>query len=959
MKKRFLPFSLLLVIMVLGQSMAIADQGGHYVPRTQTTMNAESFMGSLRANQNTGLIDPADMFKAMQVQATRNGANDPLYWISMGPDNMGGQTTAVVYDNRLYQGHPNGVVYIGSKGGGVYKTYNYGVTWHHVGNLDLMVSCMIQDADGTIYVGTGDGSNGVNYNGLDQQGYDNSFAGTGLYKLVDDAFELVKAPTADEWLYINDLAIAGSKLLAATDDGLMYSNDKGQTWAVAVEGKAVAVKVAKDNTIVAGIDGQVYIGADVEHLVCHSGTGSTLQGDTLLPKAGAMIDIAIAPTNDNVIYVSCIGTDGNHSGVFVSNNKGQNWAMALPSVTANQGHLLYGGFGTYNHCIVVDPLDEGTLYVMGYYLWKIQKPESGTGYYLAEQITTDSYSYFPDYLHVGIHTMVFNPNNAGECYVGTDGGVYKGTGRFVFSNCNRNYVTTRMFNVAPSGEVNRILAAGLDHGTVLIEGDENANTLGTGEWINPLGYDMGLFGDGGHAGPCAISALNPNTFFVTYKGGGLERTQTAGEDWVSTNFTSHSSLGLSTSSFRLPILLHEKYNNQLNPETVWYFNETDETQVSGTDVMVISKNNYPFHYTLTAPLAAGDSVEVHDPITANFFVAFTDVVTMTRTPLQFDVEARWYKVADKSHSGFRGEPLCMGISADGDNLFVGLKDGKFYRISGLNSVIDDATGTITDSLFAVTTTQITLPMSGQCVTSVCVDPRDNNKVVVTCGNYGNDDYVFYSTNAMSDEPTFVSKQANLPKMPVYSSLIEMATGDVILGTERGIYRTKNINNPQWSNDGNIMGEVPVMELKQQLIYHEDEQISTVTDEGIFVTVYPGVYNTGVIYAATYGKGVYRCENYKKDFAGVPETPSVENIAVSMYPNPVSSQATLSFELSESCNVSYQVFDMAGRMVMSQNMGRFAEGEHQINLNAENLSTGSYILRLCQGANDSCVKFLVY
>ena len=187
----------------------------------------------------------------------------------------------------------------------------------------------------------------------------------------------------------------------------------------------------------------------------------------------------------------------------------------------------------------------------------------------------------------------------------------------------------------------------------------------------------------------------------------------------------------------------------------------------------------------------------------------------------------------------------------------------------------------------------------------------------------------------------------------------MATGDVILGTERGIYRTKNINNPEWSNDGNIMGEVPVMELKQQLLYHEDEQISNVTDEGIFVTVYPGIYNTGVIYASTYGKGVYRCENYKKDFAGVPETPSVENIAVSMYPNPVNSQATLSFELSESCNVSYQVFDMTGRMVMSQNMGRFAEGEHQINLNAENLSTGSYILRLSQGANASCVKFLVY
>ena len=959
MKKRFLPFGLLLVIMVLGQSMVIADQGGHYVPRTQTTMNAESFMGSLRANQNTGLIDPADMFNAMQAQATRNGADQPLYWISMGPDNMGGQTTAVLYDNRLFEGHANGVVYIGSKGGGVYKTYNHGITWHHVGGLDLMVSCMVQDVDGTIYVGTGDGNSAATYNGLSQQGYDNSFIGTGLYKLVDDVFEQVKAPTADEWLFINDLAIVGNKLLAATNEGLMCSSDKGRTWTALVEGTAVSVKVTPDNTIIAAVDGQVYIGSDVEHLVCHSGTGSSLQGDTLLPKAAGMLDIAYAPSNENVIYAACIGSDGNHTGIYVSNNKGENWSVALPNVLATQGHTVYGGYGLYNHGIVVDPNDEGMLYVLGYNLWSLQKPESGEGYYLAEQITTDSYYFMSDYLHVGLHTMVFNPNNSEECYIGTDGGVFKGTGRFVFSNCNRNYVTSRMFNVAYSGRDARVLAAGLDHGTVLIEGDENANTPGTGLWINPTGSNMGLFSNDDHAGPCAISALNPNTFFVTYKGGGLERTQTAGEDWVSTNFTSNSSLGLSTSSFRLPILLHEKYDNQMNPETSWFFNETGATLPSGSDVMVLSNNEFPFHYTLTAPLAAGDSIEVHDPITANFFVAFTDVVTMTRTPLQFGVEAIWYKVADKSHSGFKGEPLCMGISADGDNLFVGLKDGKFYRISGLNTVLDDVSGSITDSLFAVTTTQITLPIDGQCVTSVCVDPRNNNKVIVTCGNYGNDDYVFYSTNAMDDEPTFVSKQANLPKMPVYSSIIEMATGDVILGTERGIYRTKSISNPDWTSDGYMMGELPVMELKQQLLYHEDEQIVNVTDEGVFVTEYPGVFNTGVIYAATYGRGVFRCENYKKEFTVVPETPSNESVAVSMYPNPVSSQATLSFELMESCNVSYQVFDMTGRMVMSQNMGRFAEGEHQVNLNAENLSTGSYILRLNQGANESCVKFLVY
>ena len=51
--------------------------------------------------------------------------------------------------------------------------------------------------------------------------------------------------------------------------------------------------------------------------------------------------------------------------------------------------------------------------------------------------------------------------------------------------------------------------------------------------------------------------------------------------------------------------------------------------------------------------------------------------------------------------------------------------------------------------------------------------------------------------------------------------------------------------------------------------------------------------------------------------------------------------------------------LTGRMVMNQNIGRMAEGEHQISLNAENLSAGSYILRLNQGAKNSSVKFMVY
>ncbi|MBR5082615.1 MAG: T9SS type A sorting domain-containing protein [Bacteroidales bacterium] len=970
MKKRFLPFSLLLVIMILGQSV-IADQGGHYVPRKQTN-NAESFMGSLRANQKTGLIDPADMLKAMQAPATRGASDDPLYWINMGPDNMGGQTTAIVYDNQ-----GTGIVYIGSKGGGVYKSYNYGHTWHHVGGLDLMVSCMAQDANGVIYVGTGDCDDAATHNGLGEQGYDNSFVGTGVYRLVNDEFEQVVAATEDSWLFVNDLAVADGKVLAATNEGLMCSSDGGRNWSVAVEGKAVSVKVGSDNTIVAAVDGHVYVGRDVNHLEDHSGTTNALEGDSLLPQVtDGMIDLAIAASDPNVIYASFIKSTGVHIGIFVSNDKGETWRTALPGISTEYGHNVYADLGLYNHGIVVDPENAGILYVLGYNLWSLTATPNN-GFYQSCQLTGQSYYYLSDYIHVGLHAMVFNPNNSQECYVGTDGGVYKATGRFTFSNCNRNYVTARMFGVAYSGKDTRVLAGGLDHGTVYIPGDANGNSLETGYWINPSGDNLGMFSESSSAGSCAISSLNANTFFVTYKEGGMARTETAGEDWVSTSFTSYFdnnnfsyiTFMPSTTSFRMPVLLHENYNNQLNPETTWYFNETGHHQDAGTTVQVKSNNNYPFNYTLTAPIAAGDSIEVHDPVTSYFFVATTNSFIMTRTPLQFDKEAEWYQLSgDKAGVTFKGDPLCMSITADGDNMFVGFKDGKFFRISNLNTVVDSETGNyiirqtnpsmiILNPDCLVTTTQITLPIDGQCVTSVAVDPRDGNKVLVTCGNYGNEDYVFYSTNALSDEPTFVSKQGDLPKMPVYSSVIDMTTGDVIIGTERGIYRTKNLST--WTFDGEAMGKIPVMELKQQRLSAEDTQTVNHTDEGDFITDYPGVHNTGIIYAATYGRGVFRCENYKITGAGITENPTDDNLNVNMYPNPVSSQATLSFDLKESCNVSYQVFDLTGRMVMNQNMGRMSAGEQQININAENLSSGSYILRLNQGAKNCSVKFMVY
>ena len=963
--------------MILGQSITIADNGGHYVPRTQATANAESFMASLRVNQQTGLIDPAWMIKAMQSAETRGTAENELYWLSMGPDNMGGQTTAVLYDKKLNPntGGPTGAMYIGSKGGGVYKSYNYGITWHQVGYQDLMVSCMVQDAEGNIFVGTGDNNGAHTFNGLEEQNYSNSFVGSGIWVIDanDGMTQLTSTKPSmndvEAWSFVNDLAFVDGKLLAATDGGLKVSTDKGQTWSEVIEGVAAEVKVGGDGTIVASVDGKIYIGKDVNALVCHSGSGNAIQGDTLIPTAAGLLDVAIL-SNDtlNWIYAGNITADGKHAGFYASSDGGATWRVVFPNVGNNSNHNVYEGYGIINHGMLIDPLNPEVLYVTSYNLWRLHNANSSDGYYICTKLTdgTADVYYTDTYLHVGLHAMTFNPKNSNECYFGTDGGVFKAVrngGYFSISNCNRNYITTRMFNVGVSGSAKRILAAGLDHGTVMITGE--GNTDGYGYWINPTGYNDGAFKENAQAGPCAISAINANTVFVTYryqsndnKKPTIARSETAGEDWVSTNFTEN--LSISSSSFRLPILLDETYNDANNLETVWYFNRTEENIPAGTTVQCMSNNAYPFDYTLTAPLYAGDSIEVHDPITSRLFVSFTNVVYMTRTPLQFASAPTWYLLANKSVSGFEGEPLSMAISADGDNLWVGTKAGRLYRIANINTVVDDETGSISGDNFQVVTTRMELPVSSQCVTSIAVDPRNANKVVVTLGNYGNDAYVLYSNNALSENPTFTSKQANLPKMPVYSSLIEMSNGLVILGTERGIYTTNNIENPVWVFDGEAMGEVPVMELKQQLLHRDDAYEIMMSENDTVVNVFPGVHNTGIIYAATYGRGMFRCENFKQ-YTGysVPELPVATETKVEMYPNPVRDQASVSFNMEAEGNVSYQVYDLMGRMVMSQNLGRFAEGQQQINVNTSELSAGSYILRLSQGASSATVKFLVY
>jgi len=298
-----------------------------------------------------------------------------------------------------------------------------------------------------------------------------------------------------------------------------------------------------------------------------------------------------------------------------------------------------------------------------------------------------------------------------------------------------------------------------------------------------------------------------------------------------------------------------------------------------------------------------------------------------------------------------------------------MRNGKLFRVSNIALAYNFARADVSSPDCIVATKEMVINLPGtstplsQAITSVYVDPTNANNVVLTAGNYGNDHYVYMSNNALAANPVFVSKQGNLPKMPVYSSLIEMSDpSKVMIGTEFGVFMTDNINaqSPSWYADQGDMGAVPVFELKQQLINKPSDTVQFINVDTL-VTFYPGTNNFGIVYAATFGRGLYRCNNFRKP-VGIEESPISGNSgskSLSIYPNPVSVSANIEFIASDNSPVHYNIYDLSGKLIQSASVASNGAGKQSLTIQTENLNKGSYIITIQTGNKVSTGKFLKY
>lgn len=76
-----------------------------------------------------------------------------------------------------------------------------------------------------------------------------------------------------------------------------------------------------------------------------------------------------------------------------------------------------------------------------------------------------------------------------------------------------------------------------------------------------------------------------------------------------------------------------------------------------------------------------------------------------------------------------------------------------------------------------------------------------------------------------------------------------------------------------------------------------------------------------------------------------------------YPNPVQSTSIFSYSLPNNSNVNIEIFDITGRLLVSENAQRNA-GTHSYTIDAENLPNGTYYYTLTAGEYKTTRKFVV-
>jgi photosystem II stability/assembly factor-like uncharacterized protein len=468
---------------------------------------------------------------------TPGPAYSNMTWRDVGPATAGGRVAAVAgsaTDPKLY--------YVGSAGGGVWKTANGGQTWSAVFESQKVgaIGAVVIDPtdDNTVWVGTGEANprNDVSY-------------GDGVYKTTDGGktwtnmglpnsrhiSRILVDPRNHDRVIVG---VLGDVFADSPDRGVYVTNDGGKTWTQTLyvgpqTGVSdLAFNAQNPDVVYAGmwqfrrIPWNFTSGGPDDGLYRSTDAGRTwtkLTGHGLPDGVTGRIGLATAPSDGRRVYATI---EANGGILWRSDDGGDNWTMVSDDTLVDQRPFYF------SH-LAVDPSDANRVYAVSEML-----AVSANG---GKKFTPTA---FP--VHVDYHAMWIAPNDPTRMIVGEDGGfaLTQDKGRSWFFSAN--LPIAQIYHVGLSNENPYTLCVGLQDNNAWCGPSNSLDQSGIPNkyWISVNG------GDGEWAIP---DPSDPNWIWSDSENGSLLVYNKSTQDgWFAMPYLgdSQESYDLSTSKYR-------------------------------------------------------------------------------------------------------------------------------------------------------------------------------------------------------------------------------------------------------------------------------------------------------------------------------------------------------------------------------------------------------------------------
>ena len=714
---------------------------------------------------------------ALPKVTDRDNANS-LTWVERGPNNVGGRTRALAGDIANAN-----IVLAGGVSGGMWRSTDFGASWSKTtANSQLhSATCIAQDLrsghNSNWYVGTGERSG----NSAGQFGAAGAFAGNGVYKSTDNGLSWNLLPStsgippssfSSNWQYVWNVVTDASnsaqdEVYAATVGAVYKSTNGGDNWNMVLGSSSVICEftdVAITNNGVVYAAGS-YLASGTMNGVRRSTNGTDWTDITPpeFPSSYGRIVLAIAPSNQNIMYVAVHGVPaGTQNSVnghqlwryrYISGDgtgAGGEWLSRganLPQ--ANQNN--YGSFnepfdtqGGYDLYLKVKPDDENFLLLNAVNMYRstdgfatINNAKRIGGYQPATENGT-----YPNH-HCDLHSGFFKQGSNIEFVSGHDGGISKtdditanvtNNNPVTWVSLNNGYNVTQFYGIslAPETGSNKIIGGFQDNGSSAT----NSSSLST-PWFTVNS------GDGGY---CEIPPVADNQIYSSSQNGDVDRTNPDGSNLIAMKPT-----GSARHAFINPMVLDK------NNSSILYYGAGTTSSANGIWRNNDIKNGTPTNgWTYINGTALGSSTAIVSAISSS-----------------------------KNNSP--------------NVVYYGTDEGHIRKITNANETNP------------VISADLNTGMPAGYVSCIAIDPDNSEKVIAVFSNY-NIASLWYSTNGGTNWTSIEGNLsgANGPSIRWAEIFYVQSVMHVMLATSTGMYYTTNINGAStvWTQEAvNSIGNV--------------------------------------------------------------------------------------------------------------------------------------------------------